>query len=555
MWDKGNHIDRLFLSKETKSSAKEELTKTIDDLGLFDNIEPNNTLKSFFDEYETMILKHNGILYNKQYMEQLEKHTSILSLKKNIILQGAPGTGKTYNTAALALSICGVKDGDKFIVREEGKESEYVMKFSDHSIVMKKYEELRKAGQIAFCTFHQSMDYEDFVEGIKPKTKDGVVTYDFEDGIFKRLCSNARNITTEKKSSEIDFTKTRIFKMSLGEKGKDDNEVFNYCTENNVIALGWGDHKDFSQCVTRADFKELDPTWGAFALEVFKMWMKNGDVVLISDGTKAVKAIARVVGDYEFCEDASIDMCQFRKVEWLYIGENIPISKLYDKNLSQQSIYGFYYSSKEGKADFNGGLKVDELNKIITGKVNEEVPQNHVLIIDEINRGNVSKIFGDLITLLEPDKRIGGDHPIKVILPYSKEEFGVPSNLYIIGTMNTTDRSVGNIDYAVRRRFAFVTLESKKEVIEEHYKNDEILKNKALALFDAIKSFLEKHKFDMDIEDLMVGHSYFLAKDEKELDLKWRYEIVPLLREYYKDGIIKQDVKADTTIDDFCVGK
>ena len=242
---------------------------------------------------------------------------------------------------------------------------------------MKRYDELQKEGRIGFCTFHQSMDYEDFVEGIKPKTINEQITYEVESGIFKTLCKNAIN------------------------------------------------------------------------------------------------------------EDS----------------------------------------------------------------------ENYVLIIDEINRGNVSKIFGELITLLEADKRIGGEHPIKVTLPYSKESFGVPSNLFIIGTMNTTDRSVGNIDYAVRRRFAFVTLESKKEVIEEYYRNDEILKNKALELFESVKSFLIKHKFEMDIEDLMVGHSYFLAKDEEELDLKWKYEIVPLLRECYKDGIIKQDVKADTTIDGFCTGK
>ena len=276
-------------------------------------------------------------------------------------------------------------------------------------------------------------------------------------------------------------------------------------------------------------------------MEIFKQWMQIGDVILISDGTKSVKAIARIVGDYEFHKDAPIDMCQFRKVEWLYTGDLIPISKLYDKNLSQQSIYGFYNSNKYGKPDFNGTIKVDVINDIITGKVDDETPQNYVLIIDEINRGNVSKIFGELITLLEADKRIGGEHPIKVTLPYSKELFGVPSNLYIIGTMNTTDRSVGNIDYAVRRRFAFVTLKADRQILVSKYGEE----SKQVQLFDAVFTFLndDKKHPDMDIDDLMVGHSYFMANDDNELKLKLKYEIIPLIMEYSKDGIV--NVKKD----------
>lgn len=179
----------------------------------------------------------------------------------------------------------------------------------------------------------------------------------------------------------------------------------------------------------------------------------------------------------------------------------------------------------------------------------------YVLIIDEINRGNVSKIFGELITVLEADKRSGADHPITVTLPYSNEQFSVPPNLYIIGTMNTTDRSVGTLDYAIRRRFAFITLTSSYtknaegkvigcEELNEYYagKSGEV-KTAADILFANVYALLsdETYKVDMDINDLMVGHSYFMAASLEELELKLEYEIKPLIREYAKDGIISID--------------
>lgn len=168
------------------------------------------------------------------------------------------------------------------------------------------------------------------------------------------------------------------------------------------------------------------------------------------------------------------------------------------------------------------------------------------LIIDEINRGNISKIFGELITLIEADKRDGTDNRLSVQLPYSKANFSVPNNLYIIGTMNTTDRSVGGIDYAVRRRFAFYTISSQWSVVDSYYGNEKEEKQKAQVLFNAVKNFLKKTKVDMDIDDLMVGHSYFMAKIG-ELPLKWEYEIYPLLNEYYKDGICSKAPKKDMT--------
>lgn len=476
-----------------------------------------------------------GVLIMSETEQKIQDYATILESKRNIILQGAPGTGKTYTTASLALSIIG-----KLPPREAETDKEY------HKKVMEEYEKQQKEGQIAFSTFHQSMDYEDFVEGIKPKFEGSncqEIQYEIKDGIFKEICQNAQQITTQIQSNPIDFTTTRIFKMSLGEKGRNDIEVFDYCIENNVVALGWGDNIDFSDCQTRADFKAKDSSWGSFAMEIFKLWMRIGDIILISDGTKAIKAIARITGNYEFHDDSPINYCQFRKVEWLYNGENISIDKIYTKNLSQQTIYAFYFSKQYGKRDYNASINTDFLNNIITGQINNEKPKNYVLIIDEINRGNVSKIFGELISLLEADKRAGGDHPLTVTLPYSKEQFSVPSNLYIIGTMNTTDRSVGSIDYAVRRRFAFVTLKAEKSAIESYYMDNAELEEIAVAKFDDVEKFLKDPNVvapDVDFDDLMVGHSYFMAKTLEELKLKWEYEVIPLLKEYKKDGLLRR---------------
>ena len=403
--------------------------------------------------------------------ENIRQFTNILRLKKNIILQGAPGTGKTYNTAALALAICGEQIPE------------------DHGEVMRRYEELQKEGRIGFVTFHQSMDYEDFVEGIKPKTENGTVSYEVEDGIFKKIC--------EEGQSHL-------------------NRGSHFIKEENRVSVSQAVHNDIDEAIN--SFLKDIPKEGIYIPSVrnpskmFLVYKEGGSLYVKGDGRsypirmKSVRA-----GEYDY------------------------------RHQSYEPAVGQYIRKHY--------LSITDSPHIVEKTVwNEETrsSENYVLIIDEINRGNVSKIFGELITLLEADKRIGGDHPIRVTLPYSKESFGVPSNLYIIGTMNTTDRSVGNIDYAVRRRFAFATLKAKRELVEQN----SILE--AATLFDAVESFIKKHKIDMDFEDLMVGHSYFFAKDEYELELKWQYEILPLLNEYIKDGIVNaKPINSDMTVADF----
>ena len=207
------------------------------------------------------------------------------------------------------------------------------------------------------------------------------------------------------------------------------------------------------------------------------------------------------------------------------------------------ALFGLYFNKYKSALSYTEPL-LDYLKE--NYNLSEPIENNEnpvVLIIDEINRGNIAKIFGELITLLEADKRKNADNEIEVQLPYSKEAFSVPQNLYIIGTMNTTDRSIGYIDYALRRRFAFITIKAEKEKIENFYndKNSDC-KDNALKLFDNVEKIIKENlNEEFEFDDIMIGHSYFMAEKEEELKRKLEYEIKPLLLEYYKDGILKND--------------
>ena len=440
-------------------------------------IAQNIIYTAFGNEKSKRFLKTEGA----SEMTKSEKIIKLLRQKKNIILQGAPGTGKTYSTAEIALSVLG------YNVSQYASHKELMDAYNDLLIKIDESSGEITGGQIGFVTFHQSMDYEDFVEGIKPKTDEaGNVTYAVEDGIFKAIANKA------------------------AKNGEAESGNFEECWKKLIELLNEEEKLSVHTLSGKTTFDiELNEYGDGLASRTYE---GNND-----DWTR---------GKSKF----------FNKKQLENIYKGLPGIPSGGHDNYRKAIIKFMKEDKRiGLSDYKPNENVSAETK------------PYVLIIDEINRGNVSKIFGELITLLESDKRQGGEHPLSVILPYSKKRFSVPSNLYIIGTMNTTDRSVGNIDYAVRRRFSFVTLESSRKVVSEKCGEE----STAVRLFDSVKNFLEKNKIEMDIDDLMVGHSYFLSDDESELEIKWEFDILPLLREYYKDGIIKRDVPKNCKIDDF----
>lgn len=440
---------------------------------------------------------------------------------KNTILYGPPGTGKTYRTINRALSII---EGEDYL---NGK---------SRGQLKDRFTELLDKEQIIFTTFHQSMSYEDFVEGLKPVEKNGGISYETVPGIFKKIVDNAKGIQKGKAEGGVDnyeieaqtLEQARFFKMSLGDtSNSEESDIYNYCIENNRVAMGWGEHIDFSNAKDESEIKQLiagersnleeQSPFVATAVTRFLFWMKPDDIVFISNGNRSVRAIGLIKGGYEFDTNTPIQYNHFREVEWLYYGVDIPIKQVYSRNLSQQSIY----MMEKNEIDL----------EFFKSRAGSSIPKkNHVLIIDEINRGNIAAILGELITLLEPDKRKGEKEELEVTLPYSKEPFSVPSNLYIIGTMNTADRSVEALDTALRRRFEFVEMPPRPDLLSNIEVEDINLEKLLTAINQRIEVLIDK--------DHCIGHSAFIklqdAADKLDgLKKVFQNKLIPQLQEYF----------------------
>ena len=430
---------------------------------------------------------------------------------KNIILYGPPGTGKTYNTLIYAVAIY-----DQLSLKE--------VKKWPYEKVQARYQELKEEKRVAFTTFHQSYGYEEFIEGIKPIIDcddQPNVGYTVEDGVFKAFCDRASEKKVSINGCNVN-EKSRIWKVSLG--GPIDPDLKQRCFEEGAIRIGWPDKPEI---ITESSSDEKG------SLLSFQDEMQIGDIVAVRATEDEVDGIAIITGNYEF-DNSDKKFPRKRKVQWLYIGENISVLDLNGgKQLTPQTVYQLKR------------IKPSDLLNLIQTKaelVMREETRPFVFIIDEINRGNISKIFGELITLIETTKRKGAKEAMEVTLPYSHTPFGVPNNVYLIGTMNTADRSIAIIDTALRRRFQF----------EEMMPNPQVLRN-----IGADK--VNEGKFELDVAEMLevinkrieflfdrehtIGHSFFVGlKDEptvQKLASIFKKSVIPLLQEYFYEDYSK----------------
>lgn len=451
--------------------------------------------------------------------------------RKNIVLYGAPGTGKTYDVPELAVRLC----DPAFMATDPRREE-----------IVSRYNQLKTEKRIAFTTFHQSLDYEDWIEGLRPGVNENSqVTYEIESGIFKKLCEEAERPVVKDKQVGI-ADNAVVWKVSLA--GTGDNDVRRECMENSHIRIGWD---DYGPVISDETDWSIYNGEGKQILDAYINKMKIGDIVMSCYSSQTIDAIGVVVGDYEF-EDKFPNYKRVRRVNWLVKNINENIVEMNDgKTMTLGTVYRL------------NSITLDNVKSILekydTSSKMEENDKAYVMVIDELNRGNVSKVFGELITLLEADKRKGRINAESVVLPYSNKAFHIPNNVYLIATMNTADRSLGSLDYAIRRRFAFIA--EKPFGLEVEGFNEELFELVS-RLF--VKNFDEFKESDWDLtmklesadtlseeykpEDVWIGHSYFLMQDEEGNDNttdRLLYEIIPLLEEYVRDGVLtveSQDV-------------
>ncbi len=436
---------------------------------------------------------------------------------KNLILYGPPGTGKTYQTKAYAVAICDGKDVDIVLDRMNDPEK--------REEVYARYRELRTSKRIGFTTFHQSFGYEDFIEGIRPNLDDdGTLGYTLREGVFREFCREAENMVSSISASEVpqydSNPNPRVWKMGLTTSGVPD--LYERCRKDGCLRLGWDDIKP-DDVATTDDIKDASRK----TLSAFQDEMQPGDFVVSPGGSGDEYGVAVVTGDFEWKPELQAAM-RYRSAKWIGGIKKSAFREMNGgKGITLQTIYEL--------SRISASQLVEELGLVTKAEVKKRERLPYVFIIDEINRGSISKIFGELITLLEPSKRKGEPEELSVTLPYSGREFSVPTNVYVIGTMNTADRSIALMDTALRRRFDFEEVMPDSSLFSE-------LDVEGVNVAEMLDIMNKRIELLYDREHTL-GHAIFMDLKEsatvKCLQRIFENKVMPLLQEYFYDDYSK----------------
>ena len=436
----------------------------------------------------------------------------------NRIFFGPPGTGKTYDTVVEAIRIL-----DPALLDESDSKAERVS-------IKARFDELVAAKRIRFVTFHQSFSYEDFVEGLRADNgEDGSLQYRIESGVFKSLCDDARGAAQV--GHDVGIREgARIWKLSIDGTGA--SATRDYCLAQNEARIGWGDVGDLrdENLADRPEYQALGFN-DKNTLQAFSSEMLPGDIILCIGSATTVQAIGVVQDEYIYQAEpppgVRNDYRNVLPVQWLAAGLNLDLQSL--NGGVRFTLKTVYEISRFNWPELSSLLESRGIKLKGARKGSERPAPDHVLIIDEINRGNVSRIFGELITLIEPSKRVGARDHLQIVLPYSKKLFDVPGNVYLIGTMNTADRSLAGMDVALRRRFEFVEKPARPALLQGRVVDGIELAPMLQAMNDRIEALLDR--------DHHIGHAYFMDLDGSsslaDLATIFRHKILPLLQEYF----------------------
>lgn len=399
----------------------------------------------------------------------------------NIILYGPPGTGKTHSVRRRALELLGDADAATASLSE----------------VRIEWDRHRRDGQIVFCTFHQAFAYEEFVEGLRAITdEDGNVHYRVEPGVFKRLALTA---------------------AAEGISADDDESEFDDLWETLVDGL-------------RAEPRIVESPQKKYQLEAAP---RGG--VLVLGGTVDEEEVFEPNGKSLIASENSMRALWEKRAE---LGESPKTTEI--RSLAKGHVTAMWMVYREliklKKSNTRSADPVTRAHRAFASGRSFNFAagiRQYVLVIDEINRANIARVFGELITLLEPDKRLGSENELRVQLPASKEWFGVPPNLHVVGTMNTADRSIALMDVALRRRFTFEEMMPDADALNNTLAEANVEETLRSLIVNVFRKLNERLCYLYDREH-QIGHAYFLGVRSLDgLRGVFADRILPLLQEYF----------------------